>query len=116
MESEHTTSSGLEAQHCVPCSGRVPTLELGQIEELAEQIDPGWRVVDGHHLKRRFRFKDFKQALVFVDRVGLVAEHEGHHPDIYISYGKVTLEIWTHAAGGLTRNDFVLAAKIDRLS
>jgi 4a-hydroxytetrahydrobiopterin dehydratase len=72
-------------------------------------------VVSDHHLERRFAFKDFRQALAFTNRVGALAEEEGHHPDIYLAWGKVDLKIWTHTIDGLTESDFILAAKIDRL-
>jgi len=72
--------------------------------------------VDGHHLVRAFKFPDFKSALAFVDKVGVVAEQQGHHPDIFLAWGKVEITTWTHAVDGLTESDFILAAKIDRLS
>jgi 4a-hydroxytetrahydrobiopterin dehydratase len=72
-------------------------------------------VVADHHLERRFPFKNFRQALAFTNRVGALAEAEGHHPDIYLAWGKVDLKIWTHTIDGLTESDFILAAKIDRL-
>ena len=68
-----------------------------------------------HHLEKEFRFKDFAEALAFTNKVGAIAEAEGHHPDIYVAWGKVRITIWTHKIDGLTRSDFVLAAKIDRL-
>jgi len=74
-----------------------------------------WRVVDDHHLARTFRFPDFQKALGFVNRVGAVAEEQGHHPDIHLTWGKVDIETWTHDAGGLTEKDFLLAGKIDAL-
>jgi 4a-hydroxytetrahydrobiopterin dehydratase len=76
---------------------------------------PGWRVVDGHHLEKRFTFPDFAQGLAFVNRAGAVAEQEGHHPDLHLSFGKVTVTVWTHAIDGLSESDFVLAAKLDAL-
>jgi 4a-hydroxytetrahydrobiopterin dehydratase len=72
-------------------------------------------VVDGHHLEREFRFDDFRQALDFVNEVGELAEEQGHHPDIYLSYGKAKVQLWTHKIKGLHENDFILAAKIDAL-
>jgi 4a-hydroxytetrahydrobiopterin dehydratase len=76
---------------------------------------PEWGVVDGHHLDRVFNFPDFRTALAFVNRVGEIAEAEGHHPDLWLAWGKVEVKIWTHKIDGLTESDFVLAAKIDRL-
>ena len=76
---------------------------------------PGWKVVDGHHLWKSFAFPDFRTALDFVNRAGAVAEAEGHHPDLFLSWGKADVKIWTHKIDGLTESDFVLAAKIDDL-
>ena len=73
---------------------------------------PGWRIVEDHHLEKEFTFPDFAQALAFVNRVGAVAEEVGHHPDIYLGWGKVRLQIWTHTANGLTGKDFDLAGRI----
>jgi len=84
------------------------------LENLKAQL-PGWEVVDGHHLSRSYAFPDFRTALDFVDRAGAAAEEEGHHPDIYLSWGKVDIKIWTHKVDGLTESDFILAAKIGRL-
>ncbi len=104
----------LASKHCVPCRGGVPPLAGKELERLAEQV-PGWRVVDGHHLTKTFKFPDFRQALAFVNKVGNVAEEEGHHPDILLSWGKAEVTTWTHAINGLTESDFILAAKIDRI-
>ena len=103
----------LASKHCVPCRGGVPPLAGKELERLAEQV-PGWRVVDGHHLTKTFKFPDFRQALAFVNKVGNVAEEEGHHPDILLSWGKAEVTTWTHAINGLTESDFILAAKIDK--
>lgn len=84
------------------------------IKKLKEQIDPEWKVVDEHHLEREFTFKNFKEALDFTNRVGEIAEQEQHHPDIFLSWGKVGVQLWTHSVGGLSENDFVLAAKTDQ--
>jgi len=104
----------LATKHCVPCDGGVPRLEEDEIKLYAAQIAE-WRVVDDHHLERSYEFKDFKTALAFVNRVGEVAETEGHHPDIYFTWGRARLEIFTHAIDGLSESDFILAARIDRL-
>jgi 4a-hydroxytetrahydrobiopterin dehydratase len=105
----------LASKPCVPCRGGVPPLKGAPIEELHRQLDSAWRVVDEHHLERRFTFKNFRQALDFTNRVGELAEVEGHHPDVYLSWGRVDLKIWTHTIDGLTESDFILAAKVDRL-
>lgn len=107
-------SSALADEKCVPCRGGVPALKGEELASLLRELGNGWRVVDEHHLEKEFPFPDFAQALAFTNRVGALAEEEGHHPDIYLAWGKVRITIWTHKAGGLTRSDFVLAAKIDR--
>ena len=82
---------------------------------LATELGGGWQVVAGHHLEKEYRFKDFREALAFTNRVGELAESQGHHPDIHLAWGKVKLTVWTHKVDGLTESDFVLAAKADRL-
>lgn len=105
----------LADKKCVPCTGTVPALKGEALEKLKKEV-PQWTVVDEHHLVRQFRFPDFKQALAFVNRVGEIAETEGHHPDILLGWGKAEIILWTHAANGLTESDFIVAAKIDRLA
>jgi 4a-hydroxytetrahydrobiopterin dehydratase len=106
--------SELAKKHCVPCRGGVAALQGKELADLAKQV-PGWDVVDGHHLARVDEFPDFKTALDFVNRVGAVAEHEGHHPNIAFTWGKVEITIYTHKVNGLTESDFILAAKIEQL-
>jgi 4a-hydroxytetrahydrobiopterin dehydratase len=106
--------ANLADKHCIPCKGGVPPLTAAAIEPLLQQLD-GWRVVDGHHLTKRYTFKDFRQALAFVNRVGEVAEAENHHPDLHLAWGRVDVDIWTHKIDGLTESDFVLAARLDRI-
>jgi 4a-hydroxytetrahydrobiopterin dehydratase len=100
---------------CVPCRGGTPPLKGAELKSIHSNV-PDWQVVDEHHLYREFRFPDFKQALDFVNRVGAIAEQEGHHPDILLSWGKAAITTWTHKIDGLTESDFILAAKIDRLN
>jgi 4a-hydroxytetrahydrobiopterin dehydratase len=107
--------SSLADKQCVPCRGGVAPLGAEEIARLAIEV-PGWEVVAGHHLARTFRFPDFVSALALVNQIGALAEEQGHHPDLRLAWGKVAVEIWTHDAGGLTENDFVLAFKIDRLA
>lgn len=107
--------TSLASKHCVPCHGGIPPLDEREAGKLLESIDAAWSIVDGHHLRRDFRFGDFEQALRFTNRVGAIAESEGHHPDIHLAWGRVTIEIWTHAIDGLTESDFILAAKLDQL-
>jgi 4a-hydroxytetrahydrobiopterin dehydratase len=104
----------LALKRCVPCEGGVPPLDQAAARNYLASLS-GWSLADGARIRKEFRFKDFSQALAFVNCVGAIAEAEGHHPDILIhSWNKVRIEIWTHAIGGLSENDFILAAKIDR--
>jgi len=106
--------SELAERQCVPCRGGVPPMKGDEITEMSSQL-PDWQVVNEHHLQRNYRFKDFKETLDFVNRVGELAEEQGHHPDICFGWGKADITIWTHKIDGLTESDFVLAAKIDKL-
>jgi 4a-hydroxytetrahydrobiopterin dehydratase len=106
---------GLADHKCVPCRGGVPPLEKGRVEELLKQLNPGWRVNAAGHLERLYTFKDFAEALAFVNKVGAIAEAEGHHPDLHLAWGKCTVELWTHKINGLTESDFYMAAKADRV-
>ena len=104
----------LASMECVPCRGGVPPLDRAEIESYLADLGHEWRVVDDHHLEKEFRFADFKQALAYTNRVGELAERIGHHPDIYLAWGKVRLTVWTHKIDGLNEPDFVFAAKADR--
>ncbi|MCC6752126.1 MAG: 4a-hydroxytetrahydrobiopterin dehydratase [Deltaproteobacteria bacterium] len=104
----------LAQKQCIPCRGGVPPLSGDAIQPLHAEV-PAWRVENRHHLEREFGFVDFATALRFVNRVGALAEDQGHHPDLHLAWGKVGVEIWTHKIDGLTESDFVLAAKIDLL-
>ena len=104
----------LAEKTCVPCRGGVPPLRRDEIEPLLVQLS-GWDVARGHHLTKEYRFKNFAEALGFVNLVGALAEEQGHHPDMHLSWGKVRVEIWTHKIDGLTESDFILAAKTDRV-
>ncbi len=107
--------ASLVEKHCIPCEKGARPLNGGEIDRRLEELDPGWHVVDGHHLERQFSFDDFRRPLDFVIRVGEVAEEEGHHPDICFGYGQAKIDLWTHKINGLHENDFILAAKIDQL-
>jgi 4a-hydroxytetrahydrobiopterin dehydratase len=107
------TTDELASKTCVPCRGGVPSLTAKQYEPLLDQLE-GWQVIDDHHLAKRYEFSNFVTALAFVNRVGAVAEENGHHPDLYLTWGKVGIEIYTHKIDGLTESDFVLAAKCDK--
>ena len=108
----------LTTQKCVPCQGGEPNLKGKVLQNYRLSINPSWELYDGDtKLKREFEFEDFRKALEFVNRVGELAEKEGHQPNIYLySYKKVRIELWTHKIGGLHQNDFILASKIDLLS
>lgn len=103
----------LSKKKCLPCKGGIPALKGESLKELQKQLGNDWKVVDEHHLEKEYSFKNFKDALAFTNEVGALAEEEGHHPDIYLSYGKVKIELWTHKINGLTESDFILAAKIE---
>jgi 4a-hydroxytetrahydrobiopterin dehydratase len=103
----------LAGKKCVPCEGGVPRVEGPALQSLLASV-PGWRLA-GDRIARHFRFTGFREAVGFVNAMAELAEAEGHHPDFCVHYATVDVEIWTHAAGGLTENDFILAAKIDRI-
>jgi 4a-hydroxytetrahydrobiopterin dehydratase len=104
----------LASQTCVPCRGGVPPLKGDELRQILQEV-PQWQVINEHHVTRTFPFPDFKQALAFVNRVGEVAEQQGHHPDILLTWGKAEITMWTHKIDGLTRSDLIMAAKIDQL-
>lgn len=105
---------GLADNKCVPCRGGVPPLETSRVQELLKELGKGWELNQAGHLERLYTFKNFAQALGFVNKVGAVAEEEGHHPDLYLAWGKCKVELWTHKINGLTESDFYMAAKADR--
>ena len=107
--------TSLASETCVPCRGGVPPLKGDELRSVAAELGSGWRVVDEHHLEKEFRFPDFAEGLSFTNAVGAIAERQGHHPDIHLAWGKVRVTIWTHKIDGLTRSDFILAAKIDEV-
>jgi 4a-hydroxytetrahydrobiopterin dehydratase len=113
----------LAQRTCVPCRGGVPPLGDEQIAPLLAQLGSGWRVVERESAKHgtikilacTYRFDDFASAMRAAQRIGEMAEEQQHHPDLHISWGRVTVEVWTHKIGGLTESDFVFAAKCDTL-
>ena|SRR3989344_6977539 len=104
----------LLSQKCLPCEGGVKPFGTEEIKKYIKEV-PGWLVFNFRKLNKEFKFKDFKEAIAFVNKIAALAESEGHHPDIAISYNKVRFDLTTHAIGGLSENDFILAAKIDNL-
>ncbi len=107
--------SRLLSMQCVPCQGGVPPLRGEELVRLGEELGNGWKVIDEHHLEKEFEFPDFREALAFTNQVGELAEEQGHHPDIYLAWGRVRVTVWTHKIDGLTESDFVLAAKAQQL-
>ena len=131
----------LSDKKCVACEGGVPPLNEAEIKFYLSQVKDGWEIIENKpgsenatavsqeakqenaggsristawkKIQKEFKFGDFKKAMEFVNKIAVIAEQEGHHPDIYIFYNRVKLELWTHAIGGLSENDFILAAKVD---
>ena len=99
---------------CVPCRGGVPPLSADEVARLLAQVD-GWEAPGNHHITKSYKLPDFALALAFVNRIGALAEEQGHHPDVYLAWGKVRVDLWTHKIDGLTESDFILAAKFDRV-
>ena len=117
-------NADLTKKHCVPCEGGTPPFSDEEEDEMlklirqAQHDNDEWIIVrDGtHKLVKQFKFKNFKEAMVFVNKIADLAESEGHHPNINIVYNKVQLDLFTHAVGGLSENDFIMAAKINRIN
>lgn len=111
-----TTTSELRQKHCQSCEGGVPALSEAQVRDALRAV-PAWHLVaDGKSIRREWKLKDFASGLEFIQKVGELAENEDHHPDIHlVGYRNLTIELSTHAVGGLTENDFIVAAKIDEL-
>ena len=108
--------AGLADQRCEDCTSDTPPLPAGEIAELKTQLNGGWAVVDGTMIHREVRLADFLSAMHLADEIAVLAEEQGHHPDLHVSWGRLGIDLTTHTAHGLTRNDFILAAKIDRLA
>ncbi len=107
--------SVLAERECLACKGEVPPLKGEELKKLTRELDGQWKVIDGRQLEKEYKFQNFRDALSFTNKVGELAEAVNHHPDIYLAWGKVKLQIWTHKINGLSESDFVLAAKADRL-
>ena len=108
-------STPLAKRQCIPCKESVAPLKGEQLRTYQDLLDGDWKVVNEHHLEKVFRFKNFREALAYTNRVGELAEEQGHHPDLCLGWGRVQVTIYTHNIDGLHENDFVLAAKIDNL-
>ena len=111
--------SDLASKKCIPCEGNIPPFNTEEIHKYLKQVD-GWEVIedkiDGFHLIKNFKFDDFLQSQEFVNKVGEIAETEGHHPDLWFGWGYARIKIFTHAIKGLAESDFILAAKIDKIN
>ena len=115
MTEPKPTACPLADRECIPCRGGIDPLKGPALTHLLDWLGADWHVVDEHHLEKTFRFKNFRQALAFTNRVGELAEQIGHHPDIHLSWGRVTIDLFTHKIDGLAESDFILAAKIEQL-
>ena len=105
----------LDRKSCNPCKKGVEPLKKEVIQELLKSLGEGWSIIENHHLEKEYAFSNFQKALQFANYIGELAEAECHHPDIYLSYGKLKIQLWTHKIDGLSENDFILAAKCDLL-
>ncbi len=109
-----TTETDLAEKHCTPCKGGVEPIKGRELAGLIKHA-AGWNAVNEHHITKAFTFPDFKAALEFTNKVGALAEQEGHHPDIFLAWGKVEVSTYTHKIDGISQNDFILAARINKL-
>jgi 4a-hydroxytetrahydrobiopterin dehydratase len=110
--------SELASRQCVPCRGGVAPLRGAALLVLHHKLGAdgnGWQIVDEHHLEKEYRFRDFAEALGYVNRVGAMADEQNHHPDVWLAWGRVRIQVWTHKIDGLTESDFVFAARCDAL-
>lgn len=105
----------LTSKQCTPCEWSTPPLKGDALKKYMDELGDAWALENEKKIFRHFHFNDFKEAMNFVNRIADLAETEGHHPDISIHWNKVTLALWTHAIGGLSESDFIVAAKINRL-
>jgi 4a-hydroxytetrahydrobiopterin dehydratase len=104
----------LADKQCAPCEGGVEPLKGERLKQLERELGERWRAVDEHHLEKEFKFDTYLEGVNFVNEVAAIADEQDHHPDIHLSYGKVRVTLWTHKIGGLSVNDFIVAAKIEQ--
>jgi len=107
--------SGLAERQCVPCRGGTPPLRGPELQSLLSELGAGWRVAEGKRLEKEYRFRDFREAMHFANKVAALAEKVDHHPDLSVGWGRAQVSVWTHKIGGLSEADFVFAAKVDAL-
>lgn len=107
--------SKLAEKKCPECAGHAEPLKGKALADSARELSNGWKIVKKHHLEKEYKFKNFKDALAFTNKVGALAEKVQHHPDIYLAWGEVKLTLWTHSVDGLTEGDFIFAAKVDKI-
>jgi 4a-hydroxytetrahydrobiopterin dehydratase len=105
----------LKNKKCKPCEGGMPPLKKEKIAEYQKQINTDWKLIDNKKISKDYAFVNYRHTIDFVNRVADLAEEEGHHPVMHVYYGKIQIELWTHAINGLSENDFIMAAKIDSL-
>ena len=105
----------LSTKKCKPCEGGIEPLNLNEIEEYKKNIQNDWNVTENRKISKEYSFVNYRHAMDFVNKVADLAEEEGHHPVMHVSYAKVVIDLWTHAVNGLSENDFILAYKIDKL-
>jgi len=107
--------NALAEKECTECKGQTKPLPVSEQAKFSKEIGPEWKIVRNHQLEREYKFKDFRQALEFTNRLGELAERVQHHPDIYLAWGQVKVTLWTHSVDGLTESDFIFAAKVNEL-
>lgn len=105
----------LSKKKCIPCEGGIPALTEKEIEAYIKDISADWKVTDNNRISKEFFFVSYRHTIDFVNKVADIAESEGHHPVLHIYFGRALVELWTHSINGLSENDFILAAKIDKL-
>lgn len=109
------TNNKLANKKCIPCEGGIPTLNKAEITSYMKLINNDWVLTDDNRIRKNLAFVNYRHTIDFVNKVADLAEAEGHHPVMHVSYGKTEIELWTHAINGLSENDFILAAKIDNI-